>query len=127
MKGKVFTKKQIKEYEKKENCKVIHITVFKDQKSDFPPEQRDRVECLLKDPLSFSNLGFISSLIDLDTNLSRGEYMLDNLWIDGDPDFLYETEGGESTGRLNNTHVRYTAALTAMAQVRSLEAETVKH
>jgi hypothetical protein len=123
MKRVTFTPEQVAALEKSNKCKLIHITVFLDDNRNESSEKRDRVDCLLKDPLSLPNLQFVSAMANFDNGIERGDYMIDNLWVDGDKEFQ-RSEDGVS---YNNSHVRYTAAVQAVSQVKALDAAVVKH
>lgn len=123
MKKVTFTPEQVKELEKKNKCDLIHIMVFLDNDRDKDPDKRQRVDCLLKDPLSLSNLKMMSALISIDDRIDQGEWMLDNLWIDGDDAF----KANKETLECNNTRVRYVALNQALKHIPILDAAVAKH
>lgn len=123
MKRVTFTVEQVAALEKSNKCKLIHITVFLDDKRNETSENRERVDCLLKDPLSLPNLQFVSAMANFDNGIERGDYMLDNLWVDGDQSFQRSDDGVS----YNDSRVRYTAAIQAVSQVKALDAAVVKH
>lgn len=123
MKRVTFTEAQVAELEKSNKCELIHIMVFLDDKKQEAPEKRDRVDCLIKNPLSMDSLSFLSAMANFENGIERGEYMMDNLWVDGDDLFKRDI----NTGKLNNGAVRYTASIQAVSQIKQLDAAVAKH
>lgn len=122
MKRRTFTPEEVKNLEKKEKCQIIHISVYLDDDRNKKPDERQRIECLVKDPLSLDNLSIMSAMLSLENKLEVGEYMLDNLWIDGDSEF----QRGEGASYVN-AKARYTAATMVANAISRYDAAIVKH
>lgn len=123
MKKATFTPEQVLQLEKKLKCELIHISVFLDDKEDLDPKKRDKVECIIKDPLGLDSLTIMAAILEQGNNLERGQYMLDNLWVDGDERFTLSAE----TTKAINARVRYAGSLQALRAIPLLDAAVVKH
>lgn len=93
---------------RKEHGEIIEVSIFLDK------EKKQKVRCFLKDP--YENIGVLSAISTMnDTPMERNNYILDNLWIDGNQEFK------------NNTRVRLAGGLQAYSAIEVLSGEVKKH
>ncbi len=101
------TKTQIEAW-RKAHGEVIEVSVFLDK------EKKNKVRCFLKDP--YENISVLSAISTMnDTPLERNNYIIDNLWIDGDQEFK------------TNTKVRLSGGIQAFHSIEILAGEVKKH
>jgi len=105
--GFTASKTQIEAW-KKEYGSVTEISIFLDR------EKKKKVRCFLKD--AYDNITVLSAVATMnDTPMERNNYVLDNLWIDGDKEFK------------ENTRVRLAGGIQAFASIEVLAGEVKKY
>lgn len=116
MENKVFTPEQIQKIEKEKGFKTQLIRVFLDA------DKKTFCDALIKDPSEMDDLSFIASTSDIDNIIKRGEYVLDNLWIDGDPRFQLD----KNTLKCPDIKVRLAGVRACNSTLQLLNWEIVK-